>query len=54
MAERQEPKERKWVTIRVLWNDGTEDVWTPESLAKIRHIAADLIDSVLRQAEKHE
>ena len=42
---------RKWLEIQILWDDGSITKWTPESLAKIRSIASDFIDMVLRQAE---
>jgi len=35
---------RKWVEIRIKYDDGTEDVWTPESLEKVRHIRFDEIE----------
>lgn len=43
---------RKWVELRVVYDDGSMDVWTPERLEKSKAVATDLIEMVLRSAKK--
>ena len=43
---------KKWVEIRVVYDDGSMDVWTPERLEKIKHVASELVEMILRSAHK--
>lgn len=42
---------RKWIEIRVIYDDGWIDVWTPERLEKVKSVASELVEMIMRSAK---
>jgi len=45
---------KKWVKIHIEYDDGSFDVWTPETLERAKFVAKELVEMLLRSAVKKE
>lgn len=43
---------RKWIFIRVTYDDGSTEEWTPESIEKIKGVASELVQLIMNSAVK--